>query len=156
MKNDFSYLLTALLNSFEQAGALYKETADPVLAHYTITEMHCIEKIGRLENPNVTKLAKAMNITRGGISKLVKKIIQRGAVETYVSETNKKEIYYRLTDLGRKVFDAHEKLHKNWRKRDAEFFRKFSEEEIVLGKTFIQKYVKHLDDTLEFFRGRKK
>ena len=144
VKNDFSHLLTSLINALEETEELYKKQAGSVLADYTFTEMHCIEKIGKIEDPNVTKLAAAMNITRGGISRLVKKIRKKGAVAAYAFDTNKKEIYYRLTETGRKVFDAHEKIHENWRKYDESFFKQFTAEEIAFGKSFLEKYVKHI------------
>jgi len=144
LKNDFSHLLSSLVNALEEADAIYKKQADPILADYTLTEMHCVEKIGKIENPNVTKLATEMNITRGGISRLLKKIRKKGAVETYASDTNKKEVYYRLTPTGRKVFDAHEEIHENWRKYDESFFKKFTAEEIAFGIGFVEKYIKHV------------
>ena len=151
MKKDFSHLLSSLIVALKEADDLYKKQADPVLSDYTVTEMHCIENIGKTKDPNVTKLAAAMNITRGGISKMIKKILHKGAIETYSDGDNKKEIYYRLTASGQHVFDAHEEIHKKWRKHDEEFFNQFSDKEIAFGKLFIKKYIRHLTD----FTGRK-
>ena len=91
MQNDFSHLLSSLTVALKEADDIYKNRADPVLSDYTVTEMHCIENIGKTESPNVTKLAAAMNLTRGGVSKMIKKILKKGAAEAYTDEANKKE-----------------------------------------------------------------
>ena len=150
MQNDFSHLLSSLTVALKDADDLYKKRADPVLSDYTVTEMHCIENIGKTDAPNVTKLAAAMNLTRGGVSKMIRKILKKGAAEAYTDDANKKEIYYRLTALGKRVFDAHEDIHKKWRKQDEAFFKRFSDKEIAFAKQFIKKYIKHLTD----FTGR--
>ena len=146
MQNDFTHLLSSLTVALKEADDLYKNRADPVLSDYTVTEMHCIENIGKTESPNVTKLAATMNLTRGGVSKMIKKILKKGAAEAYTDEANKKEIYYRLTDLGKRVFDAHEELHEQWRKNDEAFFERFSAKAIAFGNRFIKKNLKHLTE----------
>lgn len=148
MEKDLNTVLSVLWNTFELMNVAMKEHAEPELAGYTITEMHCIEHIGKLENPNVTKISQMLHITRGGVSKLIKKLMQRGAVVSYNSESNKKEIYYRLTPSGEKVFQAHELLHKKWNDKDVEFFKQFNDEEIKFAMDFIKKYTEHLNNTL--------
>ena len=46
-----------------------------------IRETHCIDYIGRLELPNVTKVAEHMGMTRGAISKMTKKLLAKGLIE---------------------------------------------------------------------------
>ncbi|NCD26799.1 MAG: MarR family transcriptional regulator, partial [Deltaproteobacteria bacterium] len=52
-----------------------------------------------------------MRMTRGAISKIVKKLIGKELVESYQVLENKKEIYFRLTENGRRLFDEHLKCH---------------------------------------------
>lgn len=40
---------------------------------------------------------------------MIKKLISKGAIDTYTRDENKKEIYYILTNLGQEVFQAYEK-----------------------------------------------
>lgn len=61
--------------------------------------MHCIEYIGKNEDSNVTNLANDFYITRAAISKLTKKLI-----ESCQKPENKKEIYYKFTENGWKIF----------------------------------------------------
>ena len=85
-----------------------------------------------------------MNLTKGGVSKTIKKLIQKGVVESYSLDSNKKEIYYKLTSLGESIFDAHEKLHKNWSSKDSEFFKSFTEDELKITAKVLAKYDEYL------------
>jgi DNA-binding MarR family transcriptional regulator len=49
----------------------------------------------KLQGANVTKLSKTFRLTRGAISKLVKRLIKVDAIESYQKPENKKEIYYK-------------------------------------------------------------
>jgi DNA-binding MarR family transcriptional regulator len=40
------------------------------------------------------------------------KFIIKGLLEKYKLETNKKEVYYRLTDLGKTAYEGHKIYHK--------------------------------------------
>ena len=151
MTKTLNTTLSMLLNTFELINNTLKNHAEPVLYGYTITEMHCIECIGKIENPNVTKISQSLNITRGGVSKMIKKLINKGAIDTYTRDENKKEVYYILTNLGQEVFQAHEKLHQEWNDKDTEFFKQFDKNEIKFALNFLQKYSQHLKDTIKYF-----
>ncbi len=70
---------------------------------YKSSEIHCIEYIGSNVDSNVTKLAESYYMTLGAISKLTKKLIKKGLIESYQKPDNKKEIYFRLTSQGKVI-----------------------------------------------------
>lgn len=116
---------------------------------YKPSEIHCIEYIGKNENANVTKLAENFYMTRGAISKLTKKLMSKGLIESYQKPLNKKEIYYKLTKDGEEIFKLHEKLHAEFDKRDAIVFEQFSEKEIDIVIRFAKQYDAHLGKMIE-------
>ncbi len=87
------------------------------LRGYKSSEVHCIDYIGRNADSNVTKLAESFYMTRGAISKLTKKLIKKGVIQSYQKPDNKKEIYFRLTEPGKAIYKIHEELHKEFRER---------------------------------------
>ena len=90
-------ILDLLIRYFENQKMLekiYKNESSNILNDYSISEMHCVDYIGKIDKPNVTKLSALLNVTRGGVSKIIKKLMKKGTVESFTSETNKKEIYY--------------------------------------------------------------
>lgn len=84
-------------------------------------------------------------MTRGAISKLTKKLIQKGLIESYQKSDNKKEIYFRLTEQGKVIYKIHEDLHKEFQERDKAVFEKVTEEQFDSMLSFVEKYSRHLD-----------
>ena len=145
---EFEALIQSFL-SFVTEMDIEIKNQDGTLKNFTVNEMHCIDCIGKTENPNVTKLAKALNMTRGGISRLIKKLLNKGAVKIYTNKSNKKEIYYYLTPTGEEVFVAHERLHRMCHKQDANFLKQFSQEELAHGINFMRKYIAHTKQQIQ-------
>lgn len=67
-------------------------------------------------------------MTRGAISKMAKKLIKKGIIESYQKPDNKKEIYFRLTEQRQRVYNLHEELHKEFQERDKVIFEQVTEE----------------------------
>ncbi|MDR3560224.1 MAG: MarR family transcriptional regulator [Negativicutes bacterium] len=115
------------------------------LKAYKSSEVHCIEYIGINVDPNVTKLAESFYMTRGAISKITKKLIKKGMIESYQKPGNKKEIYFRLTEQGKVIYKVHEEMHKEFQERDKAVFEQVSEEQFDVMLSFVEKYSGHLD-----------
>ena len=129
-----------LLNNF---------TMKDSLKNYRASEAHCIEYIGKNTDSNVTKLAEAFYVTRGSISRMTKKLIKKGILESYQKPDNKKEIYFRLTEQGEAINKVHEKLHKEFRERDKAVFEQVTGEQFDVMLNFLEKYSRHLDAEIE-------
>ena len=145
---EFDALIQSLLSIASDMDMEFKNQ-DGTLKNFTVNEMHCIDCIGKIENPNVTKLAYALHLTRGGISRLIRKLVTKGAVKIYTSQNNKKEIYYRLTTLGKDIYVAHEHLHRMCHKQDAKFLKQFNKEELENGINFIKNYIAHFKQQIK-------
>lgn len=128
---------------------LNKFKMEDSLKGYKSSEVHYIEYIGRNVDSNVTKLAESLYMTRGAISKMTKKLIKKGAIESYQKPDNKKEIYFRLTEEGQVIYKIHEELHKEFRERDKAIFEQVTEEQFDSMLSFIEKYSKHLDTEIK-------
>ncbi|EEK50703.1 transcriptional regulator [Bacillus cereus ATCC 10876] len=115
------------------------------LKGFKSSEVHCIEYIENNADSNVTQLAEAFYVTRGAISRMTKKLIQKGLVESYQKSENKKEIYFRLTEQGKEIYKIHEDLHKEFQERDKAVFEQVTEEEFNSIISFVEKYSRHLD-----------
>ncbi|MED5017302.1 MarR family transcriptional regulator [Paenibacillus chibensis] len=124
---------------------LNKDKMEASLKGYTSSEVHCVEYIGKNTDPNVTKLAEFFYMTRGAMSKMTKKLIQKGLIESYQKSDNKKEIYYRLTELGKTIFQIHEDLHQEFQERDKAVFDQLTKEQFDSMLRFVEQYSRHLD-----------
>lgn len=124
---------------------LNKDKMEEGLKGFKSSEVHCIEYIENNADSNVTQLAEAFYVTRGAISRMTKKLIQKGLVESYQKSENKKEIYFRLTEQGKEIYKIHENLHKEFQERDKAVFEQVTEEEFNSIISFVEKYSRHLD-----------
>ncbi len=124
--------LSLILNRVSERHQLIKEIEEKkyrFMSENTFLEVHCIDFIGINPDSNVTRLSNAYRVTRGAISKTTKKLLEDGAIEKYQKPENKKEIYFKLTDIGRKIYVDHEKLHQTRIEQDRIFFQNLNEEE---------------------------
>ncbi|AQR95983.1 MarR family winged helix-turn-helix transcriptional regulator [Clostridium saccharoperbutylacetonicum] len=143
-------LLSTTFNNVSEIHNLIKKTAERnFLTEYTFTEVHCIEQIEKIEDPNVTKLSKDFEMTRGALSKIIKKLIEKGAVEIYRKPENKKEIYYKLTESGMSTFMEHEEMHRSRLERDKVIFSKLSEDEKATFVNILDKIHEQLTTELK-------
>ncbi len=124
---------------------LYKDIAGGILDEYNINEMHCIHFIGELEKPNVTKLAHSLKISKAAVSRIIKKLLKKEAIQTYSSDENKKEIYYRLTSLGEQIFAAHNKIHNRWCNDELNYLKSFTKDQLLSVLDFLKKYNKIIE-----------
>lgn len=142
-----------LLNLFKEYGdkqeILSKIMEDPSLRKYNSSELHIIAAIGDLEHPNVTLLAEHMGMTRGGISKNVKKLMDTGLVSSYQVDGNTKNIYYRLTENGQVVYEKHAEAHEAWLERDRKFMANFSDEQLEIVTDFMMRYVGYINERIK-------
>ena len=140
---------TVLMNLFvkymEKQEILSKLTEDEKLHGYNYSEIHTIAAIGNLEEPNVTQIANHMNVTRGAISKITKKLLEQDLIESYQQNGNKQKIFFRLTKSGQFLYDEHEKRHKLWLKRDDDFIKQFNPETLEQVEWFMKEFNDYLE-----------
>ena len=147
--NKEEQVLMSFRDLFNKMVWLNKFKMEDSLKSYKSSEVHCIEYIGRNVDSNVTKLAESFYMTRGAMSKITKKLLKKGIIESYQKPDNKKEIYFRLTEQGKEVYKIHEKLHKEFQERDKVVFEQITEEQFDSMLSFIEKYSKHLDSEIK-------
>lgn len=142
-----------LLNLFKEYGdkqeTLSKLREDESLRSYNNSELHIIAAIGDLERPNVTSLAEYMGMTRGGVCKNIKKLTEAGLISSYQRDGNVKNIYYRLTDAGKTIYERHAEAHEAWIARDMNFIESFSDKQLGQVADFMERYIRHIDQRIE-------
>ncbi|GAA0071139.1 MarR family transcriptional regulator [Clostridium sardiniense] len=147
--NKEEQVMMGLRDLLNKISWLNKFKMEESLKGYKPSEVHCIEYIGRNIDSNVTKLAESFFMTRGAISKLTKKLIEKGLIESYQKQDNKKEIYFRLTDQGKVIYKIHEELHQEFRERDKAVFENVTEEQFDGMLNLVEKYSSHLDEEIK-------
>ncbi|WP_315108004.1 MarR family transcriptional regulator [Clostridium intestinale] len=142
-------VLMGLRNLVNKMAWINKPKMEKRLEGYKSSEVHCVEYLGKNTDSNVTRLAESFYMTTGAISKLTKKLIKKGVIESYKKPDNKKEIYFRLTKEGQKIFNVHEELHKEFQERDKSIFDQMSKEQYDSMISFMNSYSNHLDEEMK-------
>ena len=94
-------------NSFEKKARNY---GTDKLLHPS--EIHVIDAIGLNEEMTTTKIAEFLGITKGGVSQITAKLIDKNLIQ----KTNGKginEVYLSLTKEGKTAYHGHNKLHEH-------------------------------------------
>ncbi|MFE6795761.1 MarR family transcriptional regulator [Paenibacillus chitinolyticus] len=143
--NKEEQVLMGFRDLFNKLVWLNKGKMENSLKGYKPSEVHCIEYIEKNVDSNVTKLAESFYMTRGAISKITKQLLKKGLIESYRKPDNKKEIYFRLTEKGKVIYNIHEDLHKEFQERDKAVFEQVTEEQFDSMLSFVETYSRHLD-----------
>ena len=75
------------------------------------SERHMLDKIGDHPGMNMTDFAKALGVTKGAVSQVVKKLESKGVVRRFKSGTNDKEVFLELTDTGNGIYHEHKRTN---------------------------------------------
>jgi len=110
------------------------------LRNLTITQMHYLETINLLQNPNITELALQLKLSKPTVKVAVDKLIEREYIYKIQSDEDRRSAHLHLTEKGKLINQMHDYAHK----RIAESFsKKLNNEEM---STFEQLLVKVLSE----------
>jgi len=142
-------IMQGLIELLNKWGRLNEFRMKEGLKGYKSSDVHYTEFIGENADSNLSELAQSLYMTRGAITKITRKLIEKKLIESYRKPDNKKEIYFRLTKQGEAVKTIHEKLHSEFRERDRVVFEDLSEEQLNGILDFVRHYSQHLDAEME-------
>lgn len=147
--DNINSIMESLKEIYEKEETLGKIAFRGEYENYGVSEIHCLDFIGKIKDPNVTKISQSMNMTRGAISKISKKLLNSNLIDKYKKPENDKEIYFKLTELGEMLYKDHEIKHKNWEERNNKFFKNIDKEEQEVVVSFLKKFNNYLDKIIE-------
>lgn len=137
---DNNIIMKSLKNIYEKEETLGKLAFKGEYENYGVSEIHSLDFIGKIKDPNVTKISQSMNMTRGAISKLCKKLLNNNLIDKYRKPENDKEIYFKLTELGEELYKSHEIKHKQWEERNNKFFKSITKQDQEIVASFLIKF----------------
>ncbi len=81
------------------------------LKNLTITEVHIIEAIKKVDNPSMGEVSARLMVTIGTLSTSVNRLVQKGYVRNDRSEKDRRVVLLSLTEKGEEAFKIHETFH---------------------------------------------
>ncbi|MCR4694376.1 MAG: MarR family transcriptional regulator [Pseudobutyrivibrio sp.] len=122
---------------------------NPKLKGLGYSEVHTIVAIGDLDMPNVTVIADKLSMTKGAISKIIKKLQLENYIESFQANDNKQKIFYKLTGKGKEIYKLHEYRHNIWEDKDMDFLSRYSKKELDFITDFMNSYNEYLNEWVE-------
>jgi DNA-binding MarR family transcriptional regulator len=138
-------------NLTQERQWLLNQLDDPRLqeavATLSIVALHTLSALEKGEQTGI-ELASELGVTRGGITRAAKKLVQLDLVDPARHPDDQKKLFYRLTPAGRKIARQHDKLHEELTEKfEKELTGQYSEQELNLINDFLTKLNK---DEAEF------
>ena len=109
------------------------------------SERHLLDQIGDYPEKNITELAQFMGVTKGAISQTVKKLENKGIVNRYKGEQNEKEVFLKLTETGKGVYEKHKEVNQRSIMPLYEELKKYSDDKVY----FLVEMFKWMDKFLD-------
>ena len=75
------------------------------------SERHMLDKVGDDPGMNVTEFARAVGVTKGAISQVIRKLETKGLVRRYKKSRSEKEVFIELTSLGSDFYEERKGIH---------------------------------------------
>jgi DNA-binding MarR family transcriptional regulator len=77
----------------------------------TITEMHIIEAVGETDKGTMGYIARKLRIKTPSLTVTVNKLAQKGFIDRFTPENDRRKVYLQLTERGQRCFELHKKFH---------------------------------------------
>lgn len=131
-----------LINKYNQKAktAKYYGTEDLLYS----AEVHMIELIGSYEAITTTKLAEKLSITKGAVSQITRKLLEKDLIIKNPSAERSNEVLISLTDKGEIVYSYHQNMHEKMLERIDSVLSDLTDE----GKMVLDKIIRIIDDSL--------
>ncbi|MNI55972.1 hypothetical protein D3C73_1109540 [compost metagenome] len=130
----------------EERGWMIRNCDNPAVIEFlkesTVMMLHVIDAVGQLEPVNGASISKEFAIPKGSVSKITRRLLDKGILRTELLPDNKKEVLFRTTPLGQEIYKLHQALHKQMDAGIHLFLERYSENELLF-------FTQGIEDTAE-------
>lgn len=103
-----------------------------LLRDSTATTLRVLDAIGKSEPVNSITISEHYRIPRGTVSKVTRRLVARNLITQESLPNNKKERLFRLTPLGRELFEVHRAFDEQMERGFMHFLQRYSADELQL------------------------
>ena len=115
---------------------IVKQSQNPLVVELlqdaSITTIRVLDAIGRLEPVNGITISEQFRIPKGTVSKVTRRLLAKNLISTESLPNNKKEILFRLTPLGKELFQVHRAFDEQMERGFMQFLRRYNADELHL------------------------
>ncbi len=135
-----------LIETFNRILTLEGEALKKEGVRLSMSEVHVLEAIQKLEEPSMTNISQKLGITPGSLSVAVNTLFQKGYVRRHTDKFDRRKVLVSLEDKSKEVLEIHKKFHQ--RMIDSVFKDlKLGEDEILIQSLDkVSEYFKHYEN----------
>jgi len=130
-----------LLNKINQTNKIPRDYGSGLILYQS--EIHTIEAIHNHYNVNASELSKILGITNGAVNQMTNKLIKKGLISQYKINSNNKEVFYKLTELGRIANLGHNIHHKEVYRNILQYLNDSNQDQIKTINTFLDSLIEN-------------
>lgn len=104
----------------------------------SILSIQVLIEIAKDSQQNAANIAQHLNVTRGGVSRVAKRLIHDKLIEETRKKDNQKEVYYRLTKTGLAIYQVHLQLIEQINDKHLHIIRSFEEKEQAIILDYLE------------------
>jgi DNA-binding MarR family transcriptional regulator len=101
-----------------------------ILQDSTLMTLRVLNVIGNLEPINGISISKQSCIPKGTVSKITRRLISKKLITQDSLPNNKKDILFRMTPLGKEIFQAHQAFDQKMERGFINFLKKYDISEL--------------------------
>lgn len=105
----------------------------------TLLGLHVLDTVWRSSEINGVEIARNLGVTKGAISKIIRKLSAFGLISKKRHPDNNKEIYFSISSQGEKLAILHHNMHKELDKKVIEMFKSYDKSSLELIVEFMEK-----------------
>jgi DNA-binding MarR family transcriptional regulator len=109
------------------------------------SEIHMVCHIKRNPGCYVSSIARSIQVTRGAVSQIVKKLEQKGLVRKVAQPENLKQRVLVLTEKGETAYSGHQRLHQRFSESLEELLIPYTDDQFHL----ITRFMKDLEGSID-------
>jgi Transcriptional regulators len=99
-------------NTFDNLNQIEEFTLRESKIQATISEVHFIEVVGKLEEGTISEIASELGITLASVTNAVNKLSRRGYMTKVKNPMDGRSVHVSLTKDGMRVFRLHKYFHR--------------------------------------------
>lgn len=130
----------------EEKRWLIKTVDSPVLKsilpNMTVLMLHVLDAIGKYEPVNGITISNKIDIPKGTVSKITRKLIELKLIKRGRLPNNKKEIIFQTTPLGNELFETHKELHTKIEKNVIRFLSQYESHDLNFVTNLLKNMLK--------------
>jgi DNA-binding MarR family transcriptional regulator len=108
------------------------------------SEVSLLDIIKAHKNATASDLSRILGVTTGAVWQVSRKLQDKGLIESYQTDDNRKEVYFCLTELGKKASRGHQKHHEGINAGLFDYFSRLEERDLKKIHEFLDTVIKEI------------